>query len=71
MGFGVLPAAVSPVLGLLFSDDRSVTDAVVPLVLHLPVATPLAGFVSVFDCVLIGGNDFRYRALSGILNLAC
>ena len=70
VGLGVVVAALSPVLGLVFTSDTDVTDAVVPVVLLLALGTPLAGFVFVLDGVLIGANDSRYLAVSGILNLA-
>ena len=70
VGLGVVVAALSPVLGLLFTSDTDVTGAVVPVLLLLAFGTPLAGFVFVLDGVLIGANDSRYLAVSGILNLA-
>ena len=70
VALGAVTALLSPVLGLVFSSDRAVTDAVAPVVLLLALGTPLAGFVFVLDGVLIGANDGRYLALSGILNLA-
>ena len=69
VALGAVIAVLSPLLGLVFSSDRAVTDAVVPVVLLLALGTPLAGFVFVLDGVLIGANDGRYLALSGILNL--
>ena len=70
VALGAVTALLSPVLGLVFSSDRAVTEAVAPVVLLLALGTPLAGFVFVLDGVLIGANDGRYLALSGILNLA-
>jgi putative MATE family efflux protein len=66
---GVVLAMVSPVLGVVFTDDAAVRVALVPVFLLLALAGPVAGFVFVLDGVLIGAGDGRYLALSGILNL--
>jgi len=63
-------AALSPVLGRLFTSDEPVNRALVAVFLVMAVGMPLAGFVFVLDGVLIGAGDGRYLALSGILNLA-
>ncbi|WP_258374247.1 MATE family efflux transporter [Curtobacterium sp. MCBD17_032] len=67
---GVLTAAVSGVLGPVFSDSAEVRAAL-PLVLVLiAVGLPVAGYVFVLDGVLIGAGDARYLALAGVVNLA-
>ena len=63
-------AALSPVLGRLFTSDEPVNRALVAVFLVMAVGMPLAGFVFVLDGVLIGAGDGRYLALSGILNVA-
>jgi Na+-driven multidrug efflux pump len=72
--FGVLPglvvAAVSPVLGRVFTGETVVLRSLVIVVLVMAVGVPAAGFVSLLDGVLIGTGEGRYLALSGILTLA-
>jgi putative MATE family efflux protein len=74
VGFGVLLgaviAALSPVLGSVFTSDPDIRSALVPVVLVLALGVPIGGFVFVLDGVLIGAGDARYLALTGILNLA-
>ncbi|MHC5795655.1 MATE family efflux transporter [Lacisediminihabitans sp. FW035] len=67
---GVIVAAVSPVLGRVFTGDDDVLASLTPVLLVMAVGVPLAGFVFVLDGVLIGAGDGRYLALSGILTLA-
>jgi putative MATE family efflux protein len=67
---GVLIAALTPVLGFIFTEDAAVRAALVPVTLLLALGVPLAGFVFVLDGVLIGAGDGRYLALTGIANLA-
>jgi len=67
---GLVVAALSPVLGAVFTSDAGVREALVPVALLLAVSAPLAGYVFVLDGVLIGAGDARYLALTGILNLA-
>jgi len=69
VALGVVLAALSPVLGFVFTDDAAVRSALVPVFLILALGGPLAGFVFVLDGVLIGAGDGRYLALTGILNL--
>jgi len=69
VALGVVLAALSPVLGFVFTDDAAVRSALVPVFLLLAVGGPVAGFVFVLDGVLIGAGDGRYLALTGILNL--
>jgi putative MATE family efflux protein len=70
LGFGLLLAAVSPVLGFAFTTDDGIRAALVPVVLLMALGAPLAGYVFVLDGVLIGAGDARYLAATGILNLA-
>jgi Na+-driven multidrug efflux pump len=63
-------AALSPVLGGLFTDDRSVQDLLVPVLLAAAVFQPVAGVVFVLDGVLIGAGDGRYLAWGGVVVLA-
>jgi putative MATE family efflux protein len=67
---GVLVAAVSPVLGQVFTSDEAVLRSLRPVLLVMAAGVPLAGFVFVLDGVLIGAGDGRYLALSGILTLS-
>jgi putative MATE family efflux protein len=66
---GLVLAALSPVLGGVFTSDADVREHLVWVVLILAVALPLSGFVFVLDGVLIGAGDGRYLALTGILNV--
>ena len=66
----VVIAASAWVLPLVFSGDTEVRELTRVSLLVMAVSLPLAGFVFVLDGVLIGGGDFRYLALTGILNLA-
>ncbi|GAA1228554.1 putative MATE family efflux protein [Microbacterium phyllosphaerae] len=66
---GALIAALSGVLGIVFTGDPSVAALVQPALLILAVAQPIAGVVFVLDGVLMGANDARYLALAGGLNL--
>jgi len=68
---GVVIAAASGAIGLLFTGDARLASLLVPALIVLGVGTPLAGFVFVLDGVLIGAGDARYLALTGIVNLAC
>jgi putative MATE family efflux protein len=73
MWFGIvvggLIAAVSGVLGIVFTGDAEVSALVQPALLVLAVAQPVAGVVFVLDGVLMGANDARYLAIAGGLNL--
>lgn len=62
-------AALSPVLGRLFTDDRTVLDLLVPVLLVAALAQPVAGVVFVLDGVLIGAGDGRYLAFAGLVTL--
>ncbi|MCW2546978.1 MAG: multidrug transporter MatE [Mycobacterium sp.] len=67
---GVLLAALSPVLGRLFTSDPAVLDLLVPVLLVAALAQPLAGIVFVLDGVLIGAGDGVYLAWAQLLTLA-
>ncbi len=62
-------AAISPLLGPLFTDDPQVHDRLVAVLLVAAVGQPIAGVVFVLDGVLIGAGDGRYLAWGGILTL--
>lgn len=74
LGFGVLLglllAAVSPVLGHLFTTDAEVRELLVPVLLVAALAQPIAGVVFVLDGVLIGAGDGTYLAWAGLIVLA-
>ncbi|MET4782624.1 MATE family efflux transporter [Glaciihabitans sp. UYNi722] len=70
VGLGLVIAALSPVLGFVFTDDADVRRSLIPVALLMAVGIPLAGFVFVLDGVLIGAGDGRYLALTGLLNIA-
>lgn len=66
---GVVIAALSPVLGAVFTSDPAVRAQLVPVVLVLAIALPLSGFVFVLDGVLIGAGDGRYLAIAGVITV--
>ena len=66
---GVVLAALSPVLGHLFTGDAAVQDLLVPVLLVAALGQPVAGVVFVLDGVLIGAGDGRYLARAGVLTL--
>jgi putative MATE family efflux protein len=68
---GVGLAAVSPVVGFLFTGDAHVRDLLWPVLLVAAVFQPVAGVVFVLDGVLIGAGDGRYLAWGGVVVLAC
>jgi putative MATE family efflux protein len=63
---GILLAAVSPLLGPVFSSSRDVHQPLLIVVLVMAVGVPLAGYVFVLDGVLIGAGDARYLAVAGL-----
>ena len=71
--FGVIVggviAALSGVIGIVFTGDAEIAALVQPALLVLAVAQPVCGIVFVLDGVLIGAGDARYLALAGVLNL--
>ena len=66
---GALLAAVSGVVGLVFTGDPSVAALIQPALLVLAVAQPVCGVVFVLDGVLMGAGDARYLAAAGGLTL--
>ncbi len=66
---GAVIAALSGVLGIVFTGDAEVAALVQPALLVLAVAQPIAGMVFVLDGVLMGADDARYLAIAGGLNL--
>ncbi|PZU46648.1 MAG: MATE family efflux transporter [Microbacterium sp.] len=66
---GAAIAALSAVIGLVFTGDAAVAALVQPALLVLAVAQPVCGVVFVLDGVLMGAGDARYLALAGALNL--
>ncbi|WP_448236110.1 MATE family efflux transporter [Microbacterium paulum] len=66
---GGLIAALSGVIGLVFTGSRDVAALVQPALLVLAVAQPVCGVVFVLDGVLMGAGDARYLAIAGGLNL--
>ncbi|MBX3195802.1 MAG: MATE family efflux transporter [Microbacteriaceae bacterium] len=70
VALGALLAAVSPVLGAVFTSDPVVLAAIPPGLLVLAASLPIGAVVFVLDGVLIGAGDARYLAWTGILNLA-
>jgi len=66
---GALVAALSGVLGIVFTGDAAIAALVQPALIVLAVAQPIAGVVFVLDGVLMGANDARYLAIAGGLNL--
>ncbi len=68
LGIGI--AALSPMLGPVFTSDPDVRAQLTLVVLVMAIGIPLAGYVFVLDGVLIGAGDARYLALTGIVNLA-
>lgn len=66
---GVLLAAASPVLGMLFTDDEAVRELLVPVLVVAALFQPVAGIVFVLDGVLIGAGDGAYLARGGLVTL--
>ena len=66
---GLALAALSPVLGRLFTSDQVVLDLLVPVLLVAAAAQPLAGIVFVLDGVLIGAGDGVYLAWAQLVTL--
>ena len=67
---GLLVAALSPVVGVLFTSDAEIRRALVGVALVMAIGVPIAGFVFVLDGVLIGAGDAKYLALTGVVNVA-
>ena len=66
---GALIAALSGVIGLLFTGDPGIATLVQPALIVLAIAQPVCGIVFVLDGVLIGAGDAKYLAIAGVLNL--
>lgn len=66
---GAAIAALSGVIGLVFTGSPEVAALVQPALLVLAVAQPVCGVVFVLDGVLMGAGDARYLAIAGGLNL--
>lgn len=66
---GVVIAAASGVIGLIFTSDASIAALVQPALLVLAIAQPVCGVVFVLDGVLIGAGDVKYLAVVGVVNL--
>lgn len=66
---GGIIAALSGVIGIIFTGDAEIAALVQPALLVLAVAQPIAGVVFVLDGVLMGADDARYLAIAGVLNL--
>lgn len=66
---GALIAALSGVIGVVFTGSRDLADLIQPALLVLAVAQPVCGIVFVLDGVLMGAGDVRYLAVAGALNL--
>lgn len=66
---GAAVAALSGVIGLVFTGDPALAALVQPALLVLAAAQPVCAIVFVLDGVLIGAGDVRYLALAGVLNL--
>lgn len=67
---GLLLAALSPVLGGVFTDDAAVLAILPPSLAVLGLSLPLGGTVFVLDGVLMGAGDVRYLAWTSLVNLA-
>jgi putative MATE family efflux protein len=63
---GIGLAALSPVLGALFTPDDAVQALLVPVLLVAAAGQPVAGVVFVLDGVLIGAGDGAYLAWAGV-----
>ena len=66
---GIVIAAASPLLPLLFTSDDAVRAILPPALIVLGLAMPLGGYVFVLDGVLMGAGDGRYLAVTGVLNV--
>lgn len=66
---GAVIAALSGVIGLVFTGDAGLAALIQPALLVLAVAQPVCGVVFVLDGVLMGAGDAKYLAVAGVLNL--
>ncbi|MEU5158505.1 MATE family efflux transporter [Streptomyces sp. NPDC020875] len=67
---GVLLVVTSPLFLPLFSSDPAVHDALLPALLVVALAQPIAGVVYVLDGVLMGAGDGPYLAGAMLVTLA-
>ncbi|GAA2120374.1 MATE family efflux transporter [Streptomyces synnematoformans] len=67
---GALVVAARPLILPLFTDDAGVRGALLPALLVVAVAQPVAGVVFVLDGVLMGAGDGPYLAWAMLLTLA-
>ena len=67
--FGLALAAVSPVLGSLFTTDPAVRSLLTSVLIVVALFQPVSGVVFVLDGVLIGAGDGRYLAVIGVITL--
>lgn len=70
LALGGLLAAVSPVVGFVFTSDPAVLAAIPAGALVLAVGTPIGALAFALDGILLGAADGRHLALLGLLNLA-
>lgn len=66
---GAILAALSGVIGLVFTGDAAIAALIQPALLVLAVAQPICGVVFVLDGVLMGAGDAKYLAIVGVVNL--
>lgn len=69
VALGVLVAVAAPFIGLLFTEDASVAEALTPVLMVVAVTCPISGVVFVLDGVLIGAGDGAYLAWAGLIVL--
>lgn len=69
IAIGVLVAGLSPLLGVVFTGEWSMSHLTMPALILMGILMPLAGVVYVLDGILMGANDSRYLALAGAVNL--
>lgn len=66
---GALIAVLSSSIGLLFTGSPALAALILPALLVLAAAQPIAAVVFVLDGILIGAGDAAYLALAGAANL--
>ncbi|MFC5337173.1 MATE family efflux transporter [Leucobacter denitrificans] len=67
---GVVLAALSPLIGFVFTSDAGVLEILPPALMVLGLTLPLSAYVFVLDGVLMGAGDARYLAWTSLLNVA-
>ncbi|WP_328537842.1 MATE family efflux transporter [Streptomyces sp. NBC_00344] len=70
VALGVLVVVSRPLFVPLFTGDRAVQEALLPALMVVALAQPLAGVVFVLDGVLMGAGDGRYLARAMLVTLA-